>query len=271
MERRNKRRQEKLDALRAERKARGETVTTETQESKRVLRPEQQVDDAALEEMACSDEFASFFAGQTTPRLLITTNPDARKDAHRFGAELADLFPNSEYRVRPHKTMLRDVVAEAAKRDYTHAVVVGESRKALDTLTVVKLPEGPAAVFKLTSVVLGKGIAGHGRSSGHAPELVLQGFATRLGHRVGRMLVSLFPPAPEFRGRQVVTFHCQRDFIFVRRHRYVFESGTRARLQEIGPQFTLKLHRLYRAAHSFGTSVPEFVWDPSHARTDFTI
>ena len=29
--------------------------------------------------------------------------------------------------------------------------------------------------------------------------------------------------APEFEGRQVVTFHNQRDFIFFRHHRYVFD------------------------------------------------
>jgi ribosome production factor 1 len=41
-------------------------------------------------------------------------------------------------------------------------------------------------------------------------------------------------------GRQVVTFHNQRDFIFVRHHRYVYkqeEGGkVRARLQELGPR-----------------------------------
>lgn len=30
---------------------------------------------------------------------------------------------------------------------------------------------------------------------------------------------------PEFNGRQVVTFHNQRDYIFVRFHRYVFAEG----------------------------------------------
>lgn len=44
---------------------------------------------------------------------------------------------------------------------------------------------------------------------------------------------------PEFNGRQVVTFHNQRDYIFVRFHRYIFAEGkaqgkekkTTARLQ----------------------------------------
>ena len=28
---------------------------------------------------------------------------------------------------------------------------------------------------------------------------------------------------PQFEGRQVVTFHNQRDFIFVRHHRYIYQ------------------------------------------------
>jgi len=36
----------------------------------------------------------------------------------------------------------------------------------------------------------------------------------------------LLPKQPEFKGRQVVTLHNQRDFIFFRRHRYVFKDGT---------------------------------------------
>jgi len=69
-------------------------------------------------------------------------------------------------------------------------------------------------------------IKNHGTSTNHVPELVLNGFGTRLGHRTGRFLGSLFPhDKPEFQGRQVVTFHNQRDFLFVRHHRYVFQEG----------------------------------------------
>lgn len=33
-----------------------------------------------------------------------------------------------------------------------------------------------------------------------------------------------FPPQPEFQGRQVLTVHNQRDYLFWRRHRYVFRD-----------------------------------------------
>lgn len=36
-----------------------------------------------------------------------------------------------------------------------------------------------------------------------------------------RLIQSLFPQSPNFRGRRVVTFHNQRDFIFFRHHRWV--------------------------------------------------
>ncbi|KAI5287734.1 Ribosome production factor 1 [Ascosphaera acerosa] len=88
----------------------------------------------------------------------------------------------------------------------------------------------------------------------------------RLAGRSGgaHLFQSLFPPQPDIEGRQVVTLHNQRDYIFVRRHRYVFREkreteksvvgpdgqeikgveGIRAGLQELGPRFTLKLRRV---------------------------
>ena len=54
----------------------------------------------------------------------------------------------------------------------------------------------------------------------HLPEVILNNFNTRLGQTVGRMFASLFPHDPQFKGRRVITFHNQRDFIFFRHHRY---------------------------------------------------
>lgn len=48
---------------------------------------------------------------------------------------------------------------------------------------MIKLPEGPTARFKLTNVVMPKKLHGHGRKTGHRPELILNNFSTRLGHR----------------------------------------------------------------------------------------
>jgi ribosome production factor 1 len=197
------------------------------------------------------------------PKVLITTTRRASPGTFTFADELTDLFPLSEFHRRDGHHIFKDVVKAAVDRDFTHLVVVNESRKSVDSLSVVKLPEGPTAVFKLTSVKLNKQIHNHGRSSSHHPELILNNFTTRLGHTVGRLFVSLFPHNPEFKGRQAVTFHNQRDFIFVRRHRYIFDDvGKKARLQEIGPQFTLKLHGLYNAACDLKDAPVEWSWKP---------
>jgi ribosome production factor 1 len=60
------------------------------------------------------------------------------------------------------------------------------------------------------------GEQGHGRAAHLKPELILNHFDTRLGHRLGRMLASLFHQDPNFKSRQVATFHNQRDCIFFR-------------------------------------------------------
>ncbi len=87
------------------------------------------------------------------------------------------------------------------------------------------------------------------------PELLLNGFKTPLGLLAAKSMNTLFPPKPELAGRQVLTLHNQRDYIFFRRHRYIFREarateknvqgadgkemegvkGIRAGLQEIGP------------------------------------
>ena len=96
--------------------------------------------------------------------------------------------------------------------------------------------------FKLTSIEM----EGFANQTPHHPELVLNGFSTRLGGLVGRMFQTMFPPLPEFQGRQVVTLHNQRDFLFFRRHRYAFREEEKVKLQESGPRFTLKLREVRR-------------------------
>lgn len=95
---------------------------------------------------------------------------------------------------------------------------------------------------------------------------------------------NLWPQNPEFQGRQVVTLHNQRDYIFLRRHRYVFRDKRateksvvgadgkelkgveeiRAGLQELGPRATLKLRRIYkgigRAGSGDGEDAVQWEW-----------
>lgn len=209
-----------------------------------------QTDDPEIHMADSIDEFAQFFSGQETPKVLITSTRRARPATVDFCDELADVFPGAQFVRRPPTHLVKDVVAEAIPRGFTHLIIVAEDLRLPHSMTITKLPEGPTAYFRVTSVRHGKELAGHGRSSSHTPELILNNFSSRLAHTIGRMFVSLFPPVPQFHGRQVVTFHNQRDFIFVRRHRYIFDDqGRRVTLQEIGPRFTLRLEALQRGIY----------------------
>ncbi len=217
-------------------------------------------DEVAAED--ATDEFAAHFRGETPPRTLVTTAPRPSEPLLAFLQEFVAMVPQCEYRARG-AISLKQIVSAASERGYTNLLVFTEKNKRPQSLWFVKLPIGPTARFKLTSLILPKRIKNHGRPTGHRPELILNNFGTRLGHRLGRMLACLWPHDPQFRGRQVVTMHNQRDFIFFRHHRYVFEQNdkggdVKARLQELGPRFTLKLKSLQLG--TFDTTNGEYEW-----------
>jgi ribosome production factor 1 len=111
------------------------------------------------------------------------------------------------------------MIQESIANGVTDLLVINERLKKPYTLTMIHLPNGPTAYFKLSNLKGSKRIQNHGTATEHPPELILNHFDTSLGITIGRFLMSLFPQSPQFTGRQVVTFHHQRDFIFFRRHR----------------------------------------------------
>jgi len=223
-----------------------------------------QADDEEFVADEAQDEFASYFRGDVEPKIIITSCYHPSKVMYEFIRDLLYVFPNSFYYKRMNYTVAQ--ISEAAKkRGYTDLLIVNEDRKQFNALTHVHLPDGPTAYYKLSNVTLCKDIEGHGRTTSHQPEVILNNFVTRLGARVGRMLGALLHQQPDFKGRRVVTFHNQRDFIFFRHHRYVFDKDEKtgelgkARLQQLGPKFTLKLRWLQHG-----------IFDPSHGELEWT-
>ncbi|XP_058105119.1 uncharacterized protein LOC131248718 isoform X2 [Magnolia sinica] len=233
-----------------------------------------------------ADEFSLVLKRECTPKILITTCRFNSSRGPAFIAELLSVIPNAHYYKRGTYD-LKKIVEYATNKEFTSIIVVHTNRREPDALLIMGLPNGPTAHFKLSRLVLRKDIKNHGNPTSHMPELVLNNFTTRLGHRIGRLIQSMFPQDPNFRGRRVVTFHNQRDFIFFRHHRYIFESkeskksdskvkaatsgkakGSKgedvpqenviARLQECGPRFTLKLISLQHG--TFDTKGGEFEW-----------
>ncbi|AAS52592.1 AEL093Cp [Eremothecium gossypii ATCC 10895] len=192
------------------------------------------------------DELQAFFNSGEPPKILLTTNVNARKKAYEFANVLIEVLPNVTFVKRKFGYKLKEIAEFCNNRNYTDLVVINEDKKEVTGLTFIHLPAGPSFYFKLSSYVEVEKIHGHGRPTSHIPELILNNFSTRLGKTVGRLFQSIFPQSPDIEGRQVITLHNQRDYIFFRRHRYIFRNEEKVGLQELGPQFTLKLRRLQR-------------------------
>ena len=202
------------------------------------------------------DEFNEYFKEKTTPKIVMITNRRPSKGVFQFMKELKTAIPNLHYYERKN-FKIKHIIEWAKNREYTDVLIIYEKKGEPHTLILSHLPKGPTATFRITNVKLNDEIFNHGNPIEADPELILNNFDTRIGHRIGRMLAALFPQRPNFKGRQVVTLHNQRDFIFFRHHRYEFvKNGKRANLQELGPRFTLKLRTLQHG--TFDTKFGEF-------------
>ncbi|XP_042320259.1 ribosome production factor 1 [Sceloporus undulatus] len=205
-----------------------------------------------------TDEFAPYFNRQTVPKILITTSDRPRGRTVRFCEQLSTCIPNSHVYYR-RGLALKRIIPQCISRDFTDVIVINEDRKIPNGLVLSHLPEGPTAHFRMSSVRLRKQIKRKGKApTEHQPEIILNNFTTRLGHSIGRMFASLFPHDPQFIGRQVATFHNQRDYIFFRFHRYIFKNEKRVAIQELGPRFTLKLRSLQKG--TFDSKFGEYEW-----------
>lgn len=252
----------------------------------------------SLAPAALSKKFPSLFLGPDEqppiPQILITTSINST--LHHQAETLVGLFPNAKYVRRSshrygHKFSVKEIAAFAAKREYTTLVVLEEDLKQPSGLVIVHLPIGPTFHFTITNWYEGKSIPGHGRPTSHIPELILNNFTTPLGLLTAHLFRSLFPSTPDLQGRQVVTLHNQRDFIFLRRHRYVFRDkretersvvgsdgremkGTesiRAGLQELGPRLTLKLRRVDKGIQRASGQEWEWKGKTDRVRTKFQL
>ena len=153
------------------------------------------------------DEFASYFNQETTPRILMTTNRRPKGKIFDFMKEVKSVFPNTEYYERKN-FLIKKVIEWASERGFTDLMLWYEKHGKPHTLILSHLPKGPTATFRISSVMLRDRIPNHGAAPGDVhPELILNNFDTMLGHRLGRMLASLFPQQPQLTVRRVVTMH----------------------------------------------------------------
>ncbi|KAJ8983266.1 hypothetical protein NQ317_007166 [Molorchus minor] len=205
------------------------------------------------------DELSDYYKQSYEPKVLITYSDNPLRKTRIFGRELTRIIPNSVSLYR-NRSGVKKIVKSAIKKDFTDILVINENRKEPDGLLVIHLPNGPTAYFKVSNVKITTELRkNHKDITAHRPEVILNNFSTRLGLTIGRMLGALFHYDPEFVGQRAVSFHNQRDYIFFRHYRYGFnDDGTKAKLKELGPRFTLKLRSLQKG--TFDSKYGQYEW-----------
>ena len=214
--------------------------------------------DQEMKEALENDEYKNYFNNEYTPQILITTSISHTGGIFRFIKELKNFLPNSYFYYRK-KFDLGTIMKSAIEKEFTDIIVVTERLRKPYKLLLIHLPNGPSMEFKILDVMYQDEMQGHGVSVGYNPELMFRNFKTTLGVRVQRALNALFPKDEELKGRELITFQNQRDFIFFRYYRYIFTNNfTDVNLQEIGPRFTMRL--LYVQKGLFDPDKGDYEW-----------
>ena len=214
--------------------------------------------DKEIKEALENDEYKNYFNNEYSPQVLLTTSIAHTGGIFRFIKELKNFIPNSYFYYRK-KFDLGTIMKSSIEKGFTDILVVTERLRKPYKLLLIHLPSGPTMEFKLFNVVYQDEIKGHGTSAGHNPELMFRNFKTTLGYRVQRALNALFPKDEELKGRELITFQNQRDYIFFRYYRYMFtEDFKSANLQELGPRFAMRL--LYVQKGLFDPEKGDYEW-----------
>ena len=104
---------------------------TQTIESKRVY------DESVNVEIEGEDEFKGYFEDGKPPKVLITTNAKAHKEAYRFTEVFQELIPNSTFLKRKDQFNMKQMSKFCANRDFTDLIVVNEKTRRLSTASLL--------------------------------------------------------------------------------------------------------------------------------------
>ncbi|KAK2748050.1 snoRNA-binding rRNA-processing protein imp4 [Onygenales sp. PD_40] len=192
------------------------------------------------------DEYA-LTSGIVDPRPLVTTSRSPSARLGTFAKEIRLLIPTS-IRLNRGNLVIPDLVSSAKASSLSDMIVLHEHRGTPTAMTISHLPHGPTASFSLHNVMLRADIpnSARGTVSESYPHLIFEGFTTKLGARVVKILKHLFPPreANAKLGSRVVTFKNIEDSIEVRHHVFVRTGYQSVELAEVGPRMTMRLFEI---------------------------
>ncbi|PNW77846.1 hypothetical protein CHLRE_10g454100v5 [Chlamydomonas reinhardtii] len=240
----------------------GKPIPTELRKDESELRREIELEDdnTAVPRTHVDDEYAH--AGETDPKVLVTTSRDPSSRLTQFAKEMKLVIPNSQ-RINRGGLILKELVDTCRNHDFTDIVVLHEHRGEPDGMVVCHLPYGPTAYFGIFNTVLRHDIGQKkevGTISEAYPHLVLDNLGSKLGARTANILKHLFP-VPKDDAKRIVTFSNRQDYISFRHHTYAQPKGASSiELTECGPRFELKLYQI-----KLGTL------DQSHAENEWVL
>jgi len=210
---------------------------------------ESRPDRTAEEELDLDDEYAHL-SGIVDPRVLVTTSRDPSSRLSTFAKEIRLLLPTS-IRLNRGNLVLPNLVSSATSAGLSDLILLHEHRGTPTALTISHFPHGPTASFSLHNVVLRHDIpnSARGTVSESYPHMIFEGFTSRLGTRVCKILKHLFPPREAITsnnkiGSRVVTFKNIEDSIEVRHHVFVKTGYQSVELAEVGPRMTMRLFEI---------------------------
>lgn len=196
--------------------------------------------------MDLDDEYV-LTSGIVDPRPLITTSRSPSTRLSTFAKEMRLLIPTS-IRINRGNIVIPDLLASAKTSALSDMIILHEHRGTPTAITVSHLPHGPTASFSLHNVMLRADIpnSARGTVSESYPHLIFEGFTTKLGARVVKILKHIFPPreANGKLGSRVVTFKNIEDSIEVRHHVFVKTGYQSVELAEVGPRMTMRLFQI---------------------------
>lgn len=195
--------------------------------------------------LALDDEYAEL-SGIVDPRVLITTSRDPSTRLSAFAKEVRLLLPTS-VRLNRGNLILPNLVQSAQASGMSDMILLHEHRGIPTAMTISHFPHGPTASFSLHNVVLRHDIpnSSRGTVSESYPHLIFEGFTSKLGLRVVKILKHIFPPREAITsksklGSRVITFKNVEDSIEVRHHVFVQTGYQSVELAEVGPRITLR-------------------------------
>ncbi|CAD6500988.1 BgTH12-06689 [Blumeria graminis f. sp. triticale] len=206
---------------------------------------ESKIDLTKNDALDLDDEYSQL-SGTVDPRILVTTSRDPSTRLSSFAKEVRLLLPTS-IRLNRGNLILPNLVQSAQASGLSDMILLHEHRGIPTALTISHFPHGPTASFSLHNVVLRHDIpnSARGTVSESYPHLIFEGFTSKLGLRIVKILKHLFPPREAITNRskmgsRVVTFKNVEDSIELRHHVFVKTSYQSVELAEVGPRMTMR-------------------------------